>query len=343
MKKSYLQLVDEFVDEGVPENEPRIGDEEADLQKAVEESLNEFHSARQGPLPPVVIREPKSRKFQPLPEVQGKGKEKVSDEQVALDLLNLQTPKKKSLADQYIFQRCTSTQTEPIGHDESSSFYVELRLTYSETNSDKEVPGIVVGVQDDGQARPNPGEHDKGQAGPNPSDAEASQHPSSHVVHAGPNLEHMDLEAFDTSIQPNPELEEPASSAGTLSSLQNLDKELSFADQFLVEKSQEDKPEKTNTESEVQSMVTIPIRQDTFFVPLMTTPVIDLIVSQHVPIARIGELEQHMADMVEANQALEERLDKQGNKLYNLENLDIPHKVSKAVDEIVTDAIDWAI
>ncbi|GKD77435.1 hypothetical protein Tco_1340056 [Tanacetum coccineum] len=50
-----------------------------------------------------------------------------------------------------------------------------------------------------------------------------------------------------------------------------------------------------------------------------------------------------MADMVEANQALEERLDKQGNKLYNLENLDIPHKVSKAVDEIVTDAVDWVI
>ncbi|GJW52553.1 hypothetical protein Tco_0096638 [Tanacetum coccineum] len=50
-----------------------------------------------------------------------------------------------------------------------------------------------------------------------------------------------------------------------------------------------------------------------------------------------------MADMVEANQALEERLDKQGNMLYNLENLDIPHKVSKAVDEIVTDAVDWAI
>ncbi|GJU30499.1 hypothetical protein Tco_1174088, partial [Tanacetum coccineum] len=132
----------------------------------------------------------------------------------------------------------------------------------------------------------NPGEHDEGQAGLNPVDAEASQPPSSHVVHAGPNFEHMDLEASDTSIQPNPEqmdeeftttaypnvqenlklptkgevrLEEPASSAGTLSSLQNLDNELSFADQFLVEKSQEDKPEKTNIESEVQSMVTVPI------------------------------------------------------------------------------------
>ncbi|GJX88705.1 hypothetical protein Tco_0340719 [Tanacetum coccineum] len=272
-KKSSLQLVDDFVDEGVPENEPRVGDEEADQQKAVEESLKEFYSARQGPLPPV-------------------------------------TSKKKSPADH-------------------------------ETDSDEEVPRIVGGVQDEGQAGPNPGEHDKGQARPNPDDAEASQPLSSHVVHAGPNLEHMDLEASDTSIQPNPEqmdeefttmaypnvqenlkrptegevrLEEPASSAGTLSSLQNLDKELSFADQFLVEKLQEDEPEKTNTESKVQSMVTVPIHQDTSSVPLMTTPVIDLTVSQPVPTACIRELEQHMADMV-----------------------------SKAVDEIVTDAVDWAI
>ncbi|GJZ23881.1 hypothetical protein Tco_0561340 [Tanacetum coccineum] len=71
-------------------------------------------------------------------------------------------------------------------------------------------------------------------------------------------------------------LEEPASSAGTLSSLKNLDKELSFTNQFLVEKSQEDKPDKSNTEAEVQSMVMVPNHQDTSSVPLMTTLVIDL-------------------------------------------------------------------
>ncbi|GJT24725.1 hypothetical protein Tco_0894662 [Tanacetum coccineum] len=284
--KSPLQLIDEFVDEGVPENEPRLDDEEAATQRTIEESLKEVHDAHRGPLPPVMIREPDSGKFQPLPEVQGKGKEKVSDEQVALDLLTLQTPKKKSPTEQYIFQRRTSTPTESSGHDESSSLYAELGLTVSETESDEEVPGIVARVQDEGQAGPNPGEHDEGQAGPNPGDVAASQPPSSHVVHVGPNLEHMDLEASDTSIQPNPEqideeftttaypnvqenlklptegevrLEEPASSVGTLSSLQNLDKELSFTNQFLAEKSQEDEPEKTNTESEVQSMVIVPI------------------------------------------------------------------------------------
>ncbi|GKF66094.1 hypothetical protein Tco_0192611, partial [Tanacetum coccineum] len=68
-------------------------------------------------------------------------------------------------------------------------------------------------------------------------------------------------------------LEEPA---GTLSFMKNLDKDLSFTDQFLVEKSQEDEPENTNTEAEVQYMATVPILQDTSSVPLMTTPVIDI-------------------------------------------------------------------
>ncbi|GKA73713.1 retrovirus-related pol polyprotein from transposon TNT 1-94 [Tanacetum coccineum] len=138
-KKASLQLVDEFVDEGVPVNEPRFGDEEADMQKAVEKSLKDVHAAHQGPLPPVVIKQPESRKFQPLLEVQGKGKEKDGEEQAAQVLLNLQTPMKKSPTDQFIFQRRTPAPTEPSGHEESSSLYAELRLTDSETESDDDV------------------------------------------------------------------------------------------------------------------------------------------------------------------------------------------------------------
>ncbi|GJX92914.1 hypothetical protein Tco_0347500 [Tanacetum coccineum] len=77
-------------------------------------------------------------------------------------------------------------------------------------------------------------------------------------------------------------LEDPTSSTGTLSSLQNLDKELSFTNQFLKEKPQEDEPKKTNTESKVQSMVTVPIHQDTSSVPPMSTLVINLTVSHLV-------------------------------------------------------------
>ncbi|GKD83770.1 hypothetical protein Tco_1350609, partial [Tanacetum coccineum] len=52
------------------------------------------------------------------------------------------------------------------------------------------------------------------------------------------------------------------------------------------------------------------------------------------------ELEQHMENLIQDKLALEERLDKHGSCLYNLKNLNILQKVSKAVDEIVTDAVD---
>nr|GEW93600.1 retrovirus-related Pol polyprotein from transposon TNT 1-94 [Tanacetum cinerariifolium] len=170
---SSLMSVDESVDEGILGKVPRFDDEEADIQRAVEASLKSVYDAPRGPLPPVVIREPDFGKYEPLLEVQGKGKEKVTEEQVALDLLTLQTPKKKSPADH-------------------------------EVESNEDVLGIDAGVQDEGQARPNPDEQDEGHAGPNRGDAAASQPQSSHVIHVGSNLEHMDLKATYISTQPRP-------------------------------------------------------------------------------------------------------------------------------------------
>ncbi|GKC76289.1 hypothetical protein Tco_1127063 [Tanacetum coccineum] len=319
----------------------------------------------------MMIREPDSGRIQPLLEVQGKGKEKVVEEQATHDLLTLQTPKPKNPADQFIFQRRTPMPTEPSEHADSPSLDVELALTDSETESEEEVPVIKAGDQDEGQAGPNPGEQDESQAGSNPGDAAESQPQPSHVVHAGPNLEHMDLETTNALTQQKPEqmdeeftttaypnvqenlklliedhviLEEPASSTGTLSSLQNLDKDLSFTGQFFMEKPQEEEPGKTNVEAEVQSIVSVPIHQDTSSVPPMTTLVIDLTNTTDLILVRcIGELEQHITDLIQNNLALEERLDKHGSRLYKLENLNIPHQVSKAVDEIVTDAVDWAM
>ncbi|GJY62418.1 hypothetical protein Tco_0463075 [Tanacetum coccineum] len=189
----YLEhLIDEFVDEGVPEQEPVYGDEEEDIQRG---EFNRF----------LMYREREKR---------------------------------------------------------------------SETKSNEEVsPAINAGIQDEGQAGPKP----------------ESQPQSSHVVHARPNLEHMDFkENLKLPTEDQVILEEPASSAGTLFSLQNLDKELSFTHQFLVEKSQEDKPNKSNTEAEVQSMVTVPIHWDTSSVALITTPVIDLTI-QFSPRGKVGQ------------------------------------------------------
>nr|GFA45412.1 hypothetical protein [Tanacetum cinerariifolium] len=278
--------VDEPSAEDVPVEEPAYNEEEANLQQDLELSLNEQAERTQGTARPVVIREPDTGRIQPLPNVQGKGKEKVVDEQVAYVLLTLLTLKKKSHVDQFIFQRRTPMLTEASGHAECPSLDAELALTDNEMKSDNLASKIDTGYQDKGQARPNPGVQDEGQAGSNPGDAVESQPQSSHVVHAGPNRKHMDLEDTSAStrqylekmeeeftitaypkVQENLKLpyedpiilEEPASSTGTMSSLKNLEKELSFTYQFFLEKQQEEEPGKTNPKAEVQSVVSVPI------------------------------------------------------------------------------------
>nr|GEX26457.1 putative ribonuclease H-like domain-containing protein [Tanacetum cinerariifolium] len=250
---SSLRLVDESVDEGIPEKELRFDDEESDVQRALEESLKSVYDAPWGPLPPVVIRESESGKYQPL----------------------LEKPKKKSPIDQYIFQRRTSTPTKSSGHDESSSLYVELRLTDSEVEYDKDVPRIDAGVQDESQDGPNPG----------------------FTTTAYPKVQ----ENLKLTVKEHVILEEPASSTWTLSSLQHLAKDLSFGDLFFNDKPSDVDNEKTTAKIEVESMVSVIIQQDTSAIPPMTTPIIDLTSRPESP------------------------------------------NVSKAVDEIVTDAVDWAI
>nr|GFA98746.1 hypothetical protein [Tanacetum cinerariifolium] len=205
-------------------------------QKLVQETPNEPSPAKRskgglglGRL--VVISEPDSGRIQPLLDVQGKGKKKVIDEQDAYDLLTLLTTKNKIPIDQFIFQRRTSMPTEASRLVESSSLDAKLALTDSETESD--------------DVGPNPSVQDKDQAGSNPGDTAESQPQSSHVLHAGPNLKHIDLEAADASTHQNPEyMDEEFTTAAYLN-------ELSFTYQFFVEKQQEEEPGKTNAEAEV--------------------------------------------------------------------------------------------
>nr|GEX18279.1 hypothetical protein [Tanacetum cinerariifolium] len=215
---------------------------------------------------------------------------------------------------------------EPRFDDEEN----DIQMAVEESLKSEVPPMVEVGGQDEGQAGPNPGVLIEGQAGSNLGDDVEPQPQSSPVVHAGLNLKHMDLEATD--------------------------------------------------KTKAESMVSVTIQQDTSVIPPMTTPITDLTSrpdspnvhrplqamttkttttitkTTHPPppqpqqstidsmlIKRIGELEQIMANLIQDNKHLEERLDSHGARLYTLENLDIPQQVSKAVDEIVTDVVDWAI
>ncbi|GJZ73196.1 hypothetical protein Tco_0637342 [Tanacetum coccineum] len=190
--------------------------------------------------------------------------------------------------------------------------------------------------------------------------------------------------------------EEPVSSTGTLSSLQHLAKDFSFGDQFLNDKPFEADNEKTTADTEAESMVSVTIQQDTSIIPPMTSPVIDLVSrpdspnvhwplptttittaatttttlplppqlqqgsSESLLIKRMGELEQHIADRVDENQALESRLDKQGSRIHKLETMDwsnmireqtvkfiesyeIDRKIEESVKEVVSSSVKHAM
>nr|GFC61787.1 hypothetical protein [Tanacetum cinerariifolium] len=176
-------------------------------------------------------------------------------------------------------------------------------------------------------------------------------------------------------------LKETASSSGTLSSLQPLIKDLSFGDLFFSDKPSEADNEKTTVETEAESIVSVTIQQDISSIPPMTSLIIDLTSRPESPkvyqllkvtatkittttttitlllppyqqqqstteammMKRIGELEHIMANLIQENKRLEQRLDSYRARLYTLEQLDIPHQVSKAVIKVVTDAVDWAM
>nr|GEY98065.1 hypothetical protein [Tanacetum cinerariifolium] len=287
--------VDESVAEDVPEKEPQVGDEVADMQRALEESMKSMYDVPRGPLPPVVIREPEFEKYQPLPEVPRKGKAKVTEEQVAHDLLN-------------------------------------------------------------------------------PGNAETSQPIPSPVVHVGSDREHINLDVADVSPQPLHEqmdegftvmaypkvqenlkltveeqvlLEEPASSSGTISSLQHLSKDLSFDDLFFSDKPSKSDNDKATAKTEVESMVPESPKGHQQLKAIVTETTTTSLpppyqqqqsTTDAMMMKRIGDLEHIMANLIQKNKKLEQRLDSHEARLYTLEQLDIPHQVSKAINEVVTDA-----
>nr|GFA01891.1 hypothetical protein [Tanacetum cinerariifolium] len=296
--------------EEVPSEEPQVVEEDADFQKAVEESMKDAYALHKGSLPPVVIREPESGKYQPLPEVPGKDKAKVCEEQVVHDLLSLQKHKKTSPADKYIFQRRVSEPTASSFHDVSP--YEVLGQPDSEEESEKVVLGVKKGSQDEGQAGPdpnaqvegqtgsdtgaqaegqagsntdetfegqagsNPDESAKCQAGPDPGNVEARvQSTSIPVVHVGSDRNHMDTDVANVSLQPSTEKLYEGFTATIYPNVQeNL--KLSVEEPVLLEEPASSSGTLSSLLHLIQSMVNVLIQQALSYISLMTSPIIDL-------------------------------------------------------------------
>ncbi|GJY92936.1 copia protein [Tanacetum coccineum] len=258
-------LVDE---EPQPAPEIPVEDDEYNLQRGIHMSLESF----QAPVGGVAIREPASGITQRLLVVKGKGKGIATNEQAAQSLLEPQKPKKQSTTYQYILQRqipvtqdaSTRPSAQPQDDTSVNVVYDTPSLADAETGADREKSNN----KDEGHAGSDPGTTpeyrpplervlmDEDQARSNPG--------QSHVVWAGPNPEPMHKD-FVATVYP-----------------QNLDDAFTFGDQFLNDKPTEEEPGKANVETEVESIITVPIYQASSSAHPLSTLIIDLTPSKPV-------------------------------------------------------------
>nr|GEY57568.1 hypothetical protein [Tanacetum cinerariifolium] len=177
----------------------------------------------------------------PLPVVEGKGKAIETEEQAAYLLVALHTPKRRKQ-----------------GKDVDDQVNLEEKTDELDQGQDGSDPGRTP------KSRPPPEQvvMDEDQAGSDPR--------KSHGALAGPNLEttHNEFmaelypkvqERFKFPADEHVILKEPLSSAGTLSSMKNLDDANTIGNQFINDKSTEDEPDKMADEN---IPVPAPIRSD---------------------------------------------------------------------------------
>ncbi|GJX57491.1 hypothetical protein Tco_0287388 [Tanacetum coccineum] len=268
--KSSFQLVDEPDEEPAqpePEPEPEQEGEEYDMERAIQMSLESFQSQGHAHVGGVAIQEPVAEAIRPLLVVEGKGKAIVTEEQAAQSLLALHTPKRRSTTNQFIFQRLTLVTEEAltgpsaqpqddtstnIVRDSPSSADAETGAGSDKTNSgcDTEVFQITDELGEDVDEQLNleekTAELDQDQAGSDLGETHESRPPPKQVQ------ESLKFPADEHVI-----LEDPLSSIGTLLSMKNLEDAYVIGDQFINDKSTDDKPGKLNVEAEVVSMVTV--------------------------------------------------------------------------------------
>ncbi|GKC11898.1 hypothetical protein Tco_1008680 [Tanacetum coccineum] len=260
--KRFDHLVDEVNEEPLPAPEPPVDDDEYNLQRGIQMSMESFKP----PVGGVAIREPTSGVTRSLPVVE------VTEEAST-------RPSTEPQDDTFGNVVCDtpSPKDTKIGADtKKSNSEVDTEIQDVAEEQGKNVTSIVALEErivelDEGQAGSDPDNTlesrpplDEDQAGSNPG--------QSHVALAGPNPKPMH-EDFIATVYPKVHeslknttkehvfFENPPSSPGTHLSIKNLDDAFTFGDQFINDKSPEHEPEKATVDTEVESMVTIPIHQ----------------------------------------------------------------------------------
>ncbi|GJV61228.1 hypothetical protein Tco_1467328 [Tanacetum coccineum] len=289
---------------------------DADIERDIKLSLDPaFLPQGRAPVGGVTIGISILTKPTKLPEVVGKGKAIVTEEQVAHSLIDLS--KKKRTTDQFILVRrdqaphdsTTGPSSQPeddtsekVIHESSSTS--DSERTESETEAaapkgDKELgevdsstvsSGVSIPVSTQGQAGSDPEKAHEALAGPDPEPMQEDQTGSDsgkvHVSLAGPNPEHMDDEFLATAypkVHENLKLitdervieDNPESHSGSMSSMKNLEDTDNFGDQFLYDKPTKDDQEKSKVVDESDSTIPDPSHQTVTSTPLVIALVTD--------------------------------------------------------------------
>nr|GEV27857.1 integrase, catalytic region, zinc finger, CCHC-type, peptidase aspartic, catalytic [Tanacetum cinerariifolium] len=276
-----------------------------------------------------------------------------------------------------------------IVRDSPSPANAETDADTDKTNSGEEKTTKL----DQGQAGSDPGKTPESQPPPEQefmNDNQAGPDPRvSRLAITGPNLESTHKE-FMANVYPDVHeilkflvdehviLEEPLSSFETLSLMKNLDDAYTIGDLFLNDKSTEDEPDKLNVDSEVVSIVIVPIHQASSLVPLLSTPIINFSPLKPVssttqsPIfiattattttilplppplqqqstsdtelaARVKSLEQKLAAFGQKSKTLDNITQNLGSRVFTIELQDLLHKINQTVNEVVKKDVHVAL
>ncbi|GJS87620.1 monodehydroascorbate reductase [Tanacetum coccineum] len=319
-----------------------VEDDEYNLQRGIQMSLESLQALIGG----VVVHEPNPWFIRKLPDVEGKGKRRP---QVTQDA---------STGPSAQLQDDTSTN---VVHDTSSladsTNDAETAADMEQSNNETYTEILnVVEERDPGktpESQPPPERElmEEDQAGSNPRQSDVAQ--------AGPNPEPMH-EDFIATVYP-----------------ENLEDAFTFGDQFLNDKSTEEEPGKANVETEVESIVTVPIHQASPSVPPLFTPIIDLSPPKPMspPVQEsiyttttattttllpppplllqsttdpdlatcVSALEKRSADFEQKNKLQDKTTQALASRVYKLEHHDLYSKIDKQVNEVVKEAVHNAL
>ncbi|GJQ96463.1 hypothetical protein Tco_0007602 [Tanacetum coccineum] len=149
---------------------------DADIERAIKVSLDpSFLPQGHAPVGGVAIRDPVSETTPKLPEVVGKGKAIVTEEQVAHSLIDLS--KKKSTTDQFILKVSMISSSNDSERTESGTEAAAPKgdKEQGEVASSTVTSGVRISVRIEDQAGSDPGKAHEALAGPDPEPMQEDQ------------------------------------------------------------------------------------------------------------------------------------------------------------------------